>query len=175
MAFFRRKKTNGIALVPFVVTVVIMFCFWVLFSGRFDAFHLFLGIISSLIVAFLSSRLMFTRTFSIRFLKSWVRFVRYLPWLFQQIFIANIHLLYLTFHPRMMKQINPKVIRFDSRLKSDVSRTTLANSITLTPGTITVTTGSDGVYRVHAIDKPSADALPGTMLDKVADIYGENK
>ena len=54
------------------------------------------------------------------------------------------------------------------------SVTTLANSITLTPGTITVTTGSDGTYRVHAIDKPSADALPGEMLDKVADIYGEN-
>ena len=47
-------------------------------------------------------------------------------------------LLYLTFHPRMMELIDPRIIEFDSRLTSDLARTTFANSITLTPGTITV-------------------------------------
>jgi multicomponent Na+:H+ antiporter subunit E len=51
--------------------------------------------------------------------------------------------------------------------------TILANSITLTPGTITVTATADGLFSVHAIDRQSAEALPGTMLAKVADIYGE--
>ena len=51
----------------------------------------------------------------------------------------------------------------------------MANSITLTPGTITVSANSDGVFRVHAIDKASAEALPGKMLDKVTKVFEEEK
>ncbi|MCP4022621.1 MAG: cation:proton antiporter, partial [Desulfobacteraceae bacterium] len=39
--------------------------------------------------------------------------------------------------------------------------------------TITVTANSDGVFRVHAIDRESAVALPGKMLEKVAAVFGE--
>lgn len=103
----------------------------------------------------------------------WLKFILYFPWLFKQIFIANLHLLHLTFHPKMMTLINPKIIRFNTRLKSSVSRTTLANSITLTPGTITVFAGIMGGFAVHCIDDKSGQDLPGTMEDKIANIFDE--
>jgi len=171
---FSPPKKKKKRLVPFILTFVIMFSFWILFSGKFDAFHLGLGVISCLIVSSISSRLLFPKTLSAGLLSCWARFARYLPWLFNQIFIANLHVLYLTFHPRMMDLINPKVITFKSRLKSDVSRTTLANSITLTPGTITIHAGVMGSFAVHCIDDKSGQDLPGPMGDKIADVFDEH-
>ena len=151
-----------------------MSVFWVLYSGRFDLFHLFLGIISCGIVSLLSNRLLFPKPVSARMFLCWPRFASYLPWLFYQIFVANLHVLYLTFHPKMKEMINPKVVRFNSRLKSNVSRTTLANSITLTPGTITISAGIMGSFAVHCIDDPSGRDLPGDMESRIADVFDEH-
>ena len=169
----KRKSKNVFALVPFLLTFIIMACFWLLFSGKFDFFHIFLGVVSCLIVSTVSSRLLFPNALPSSLFKCWLKFAGYLPWLFNQIFIANLHVLYLTFHPRMMDLINPKIIKFNSRLKSDVSRTTLANSITLTPGTITVHAGVMGTFAVHCIDDKSGQGLPGEMEKKIAKVFDE--
>jgi len=158
---------------PFLLTFIIMFGLWILLSGRFDVFHLSLGIISCSIVALFSGDLLFPESKTKGLLLSWVRFVRYIPWLLYQIFLANLHLMYLTFHPRMMELIDPKMIKFRSRLKSDLSLVTFANSITLTPGTITVYVSIDGDFRVHAIDKKSSEGLPGEMEDRIVRAFGE--
>lgn len=167
----RRRKP----FTAFVFTFFIMFVFWVLLSGKFDLFHLSLGIISCAIVAHLSSDLLFHNIdISLSGLVvSWVRFVRYIPWLMYQIFLANLHLMYLTFHPRMMELIDPQIIRFRTRLRGELSRVTFANSITLTPGTITVYLSLDGDFRVHAIDKESREGLPGEMEARIAKAFGE--
>lgn len=167
----RRRKTFA----PFILTFFIMFVFWVLLSGKFDLFHLSLGIISCAIVAHLSSDLLFHNIdISLSGLVvSWVRFVRYIPWLMYQIFLANLHLMYLTFHPRMMELIDPQIIRFRTRLRGELSRVTFANSITLTPGTITVYLSLDGDLRVHAIDEKSREGLPGEMEVRIARAFGE--
>jgi multicomponent Na+:H+ antiporter subunit E len=55
-------------------------------------------------------------------------------------------------------KINPGIVKFDPRLKTDRARMMLANSITLTPGTLTVDVDDDGVFYVHAINLTSADA-----------------
>tara|TARA_B100000614_G_scaffold238118_1_gene236748 strand:+ start:366 stop:941 length:576 start_codon:yes stop_codon:yes gene_type:complete len=159
---------------PFMITFVLMFATWLILSGNFAPLLISLGLISSLIVAWFFHDLLFP-SLTGKHLGIFIKFSAYIPWLIIEIIKANFHLLYLVFHPRMKELIDPHIIDFKTNLESDLAVTTLANSITLTPGTITVTTGSDGSYRVHAIDKPSAEALPGTMLDKVADIYGENK
>ncbi len=169
--FSRARKR----MTPFLVTFFIMFVLWVLLSGKFDAFHLSLGIISCSIVAYFSANLLFeTRTMKVtRLLRSWIRFVRYVPWLMYQIFLANLHVLYLTFHPRMMDLIDPRIIKFRSKLQGDLSRVTFANSITLTPGTITVYVTLDGNFSVHAIDKKSREGLPGEMEKRIARAFGE--
>jgi len=150
-----------------------MACFWLFFSGKFDLFHISLGVASCLIVSAVSSRLLFPNDLPPGLFKCWLRFAAYLPWLFNQIFTANLRVLYLTFHPRMMELINPKVIEFNSCLKSDVSRTTLANSITLTPGTITIHAGVMGTFAVHCIDDKSGRDMPGEMEKKIAKVFAE--
>jgi multicomponent Na+:H+ antiporter subunit E len=169
----KRKLKSQFTLGPFLLTFTIMACFWLLFSGKFDLFHISLGVASCLIVAAVSSRLLFPNALPSGLFKCWFRFLTYLPWLLNQIFIANLHVLYLTFHPRMMELINPKVIQFNSSLKSDVSRTTLANSITLTPGTITIHAGVMGRFAVHCIDDKSGRDMPGEMEKKIAKVFAE--
>ena len=102
----------------------------------------------------------------------WLRFLSYIPWLLYQVFLANIHVMYLVFHPKMMELIDPRIIRFKSTLNNEMSHLIFANSITLTPGTITVNVSIYGNYAVHAIDKKCGLALPGEMEERVARILG---
>lgn len=150
-----------------------MFALWVLLSGKFDSFHLSLGLISCAGVAYFSGDLLFPSRRIRGFPGLWIRFVRYIPWLIYQIFLANLHLIYLSFHPRMMDLIDPKIIKFRSKLQSDISLVTFANSITLTPGTITVYVSIDGDFSVHAIDEKSREGLPGEMEARIARAFGE--
>ncbi|MCF8067852.1 MAG: Na+/H+ antiporter subunit E [Desulfobacterales bacterium] len=144
---------------------------WVLLSGKFDTFHITLGIISSAIIAFFFSDLLFRNLILGRLPRVWFRFIVYIPWLIYQIFLANIHVLYLVFHPRMLELIDPKIIEFRSKLKKEMSILTFANSITLTPGTITVSATVLGKFAVHAIDETSGRALPGEMEKRVERIF----
>lgn len=157
----------------FFLTFLVMFAMWVVFSGRFDAFHLILGVISCSIVAFLSGDLLFPARLGRKLPFVWLRFVGYTPWLLYQIFLENLHVMYLVFHPRMRELIDPKIIEFDSKLSSDVARTTFANSITLTPGTITVHVTAAGKFSVHCIDTESGKPLPGKMEAKIAKVFAE--
>jgi multicomponent Na+:H+ antiporter subunit E len=166
------KKEVGFSFFPFLITFVLMFISWIVLSGKFIPLLLWLGGISSLLIAYFFHDLLFPNM-KPGTIKIFFQFLRYTPWLILEIVKANFHLLYLVFHPRMMDMIDPHIIEFKTNLESDVAITTLANSITLTPGTITVTASSDGAFRVHAIDKPSAASLPGVMLEKVANVFGE--
>ena len=157
----------------FLITFVLMFLTWIVLSGKFDAMLLWLGAFSSFFVAYYFYDLLFP-ILEQGYAGVFFRFFKYVPWLIVEIIKANFHLLYLAFHPRMEELIDPHIITFKTNLKSDIAIATLANSITLTPGTITVTADSDGVFKVHAIDRESAEALPGTMLEKVAGVFGED-
>jgi len=172
-SFDRSSRRRRLLLYPFLATFIIMAGVWVLLSGKFDPFHLSLGLISCAIVAYFSSDLLFSSSKTSGLLGQWVRFARYIPWLLWQIFLANLHVTYLVFHPRMMELIDPKIVKFRSNLRSDLALVTFANSITLTPGTITVYVSIDGDFRVHAIDKKSGEPLPGEMEARVARAFGE--
>ena len=168
------EKNSGlrVSFPNFIVTFVIMFGVWILLSGKFDLFHLGLGLVSCGIVAFISSDLLFPNKVGNLF-KEWLLFARYIPWLIAEIFKAGFHVTYLVFHPRMMDLIDPRIIKFRSKLQSDLSLVTFANSITLTPGTITIYVSVDGDFKVHAIDAASGDPLPGEMEARIAKAFGE--
>ncbi len=160
-------------LLPMVATFVIMAVGWVILSGKFDAFHLSLGAISCAIVAWFSSDLLFPSTEAAKFRIFWLRFLTYVPWLMWQIFKANLWVLYICFHPKMMDKIDPKIITFNSGLTTRIALVTFANSITLTPGTITVDVDMDGNFTVHALDPVSASGLPGEMERRIANVFGD--
>lgn len=174
----QRKSFRPFSLSPsFIFTFLIMFCIWIVLSGRFDGFHLLLGIISSLLVASMSSDFLLPGldTRHARDLpRRWLRFMGYIPWLLYQILIANLHIMYLALHPRMMTLLDPQLIEFKTKLTGNLARTTLANSITLTPGTITVSVSVMGDVIVHAIDQKSAIDLPGEMEARITEVFKES-
>ncbi len=169
---FERSSVKGKNPLSFVLTSIIMFVFWLLLSGEFHFILIFSGIVSSLFVAYISHDLLIGKA-NIRFSTVRIlRFFRYLPWLLKQVALANIDLVYRTLHPRM--PIDPQVIRFDTALKSDIGIAILANSITLTPGTVTIAASEGGQFIVHAIAKePAEDLLAGEMQAKVKRMEGE--
>ena len=160
--------------ISFFLTFILMFGLWIVLSGKFDLLLISLGLISSFIVSFFFYDLLFP-DFAFNYFGIGFRFLKYVPWLLWEIMKANFHLLFIVFHPRLKDLIDPHIIVFKTNLKTDIAIATMANSITLTPGTITVSSDSDGIFRVHAIDKETAEALPGEMLDRVAKIFGEEK
>lgn len=163
-------KTSGSA---YIATFIIMLAVWCLLSGQFDSFHLTLGVLSCALVSFFSADLLFSGPVTGTTVRTIFGFLWYLPWLLYQIWLAALHLLYLSFHPRMLELIDPQVVRFRSRLKSDLAQVTFANSITLTPGTITIYVNLHRDFSVHAIDPFSGDSLPGEMERRIARAFGE--
>jgi len=74
-------------------------------------------------------------------------FLAYLPVFTYYCIVANLQVMYLVLHPDL--PIEPGVVKVKTRLKSKAGRTALANSITLTPGTLTVDVTDDGYLYVH--------------------------
>ena len=147
-----------------VVTFFVMFAFWVVMSGMFDAFHLSLGVVSCLLIAHFSHSLLLYGD-----PKSWGRgffgILFYLPWLFWEILIANLQVTYIVLHPRMLDLIDPQLVRFKTNLKRPISKVTLAQSITLTPGTVTVDIEEDELL-VYALTESGAQSLAGSAMER---------
>ena len=115
----------------------ILFVFWVVFSGHFDALHLALGVACSGLVSLFSADLLFSDPpaaprihHPVADLGHSVAFPSIRAWLVYQIVVANLHMVYLVFRPSALR---PEVVRFRTYLSKEMARVTLANSITLTP------------------------------------------
>ena len=152
---------------------------WLVFSGRFEAKYVIMGILSSGLLAYLNRDLLHfsghpaatgRTNLRLRLATCW-RFLRYLLWLLYSIVMANLQVLWVVVHPRL--PIDPRLLRFRTQHQSSIAQVTLANSITLTPGTITVDL-VDGHYTIHAIMRASAESLlTGEMQNRVAAVFGE--
>ena len=154
----------------FVLTALIMFAFWIFLSGKFSFILLLSGIISSLLVSYMSNDLLIGNgDIKLGFIRT-IRFIRFLPWLLWQIVLANIDLALRTLHPKM--PINPILINIKNNLKSDLGMVILANSITLTPGTVTIDV-NENEFLVHVISEKAAQSLiSGEMQARVKEIEG---
>lgn len=126
-----------------------MFIFWLLLSGKFDLFHVSAGIVCSLAVTLFSGKLAISnpQDRGSIFIEIF-RFTRYILWLIYQIFVSGIDVTKRVLKVNM--NINPGIIKCRPKLKSDVALTILANSITLTPGTMTLDI-VDGEVFIHCL------------------------
>ena len=93
-------------------------------------------------------------------LKRYFWFICYIPVLFYYMLIANLDVVYRVIHPRM--PIRPGIVKVKTRLKSESARTALANSITLTPGTLTVDITDYGYLYIHWINVKEKDLEKAT-------------
>jgi multicomponent Na+:H+ antiporter subunit E len=150
-----------------IATFLVMLAFWIVLSGKLDGFHLSLGVLSSLLVAWFSHDLLFFGGGWRSWMRGLLGLVFYLPGLFWEIVLATLHVAYVALHPRMYDLIDPQIIRFRTRLKKPISKVALAQSITLTPGTITVEF-QDDEFIVYALTQSAADGCPGSLERRVA-------
>jgi len=161
-----------------VIRFLLFMGLWLLLSGHYDAEHLFYGALSVALVLAVNGpvwrspvevdvdedRWEFAPT-----LVNWPRLALYLAWLIKEIAVANVQVASMVLNPKL--PVDPVLVGFRVGLRSPIARTTLGNSITLTPGTLTLEIQEDW-FLVHALAESSAKSLlDGGMQGRVAGVY----
>ena len=147
-----------------------LFGLWLLLSGHYDdPLLLTLGVISSIAVVFIAQRMDVIDHESVP-LRLRFGFIGYLAWLAKEIALANIAVAKIIISPSL--PLSPLLFRVKTSQKTDVGRVTHANSITLTPGTVSVEV-EDGDIIVHAIaGNLASDMAKGGMDRRVTAVEG---
>ncbi|MCH1572151.1 MAG: Na+/H+ antiporter subunit E [Longimicrobiales bacterium] len=124
-----------------------LFGFWLALSGHYTPMLLGFGVGSCGLVVYLSHRMNVIDEEGVP-LQSALRMMMYLPWLLKEVLVANIDVAKVILSPTL--KISPRMVLFHGSQKTDLGRVIYANSITLTPGTIT--TGVNGnEFEIHAL------------------------
>lgn len=143
---------------------LILFGLWVIFNGKWTTEIALLGVaVSGLIYAFTCAFIGLSPRKELRYLRNAGRGLAYLWLLLREIFKANWQVLRLIWSPRM--EVEPELHTFHTKVKSDFGKAILANSITLTPGTITVHVRDD-LFMVHCLDRELADGLEDSEFEQ---------
>jgi multicomponent Na+:H+ antiporter subunit E len=143
---------------------------WLLWSGLFKPLLLGLGLFSCLLTVYLARRMGYfeSKIFALRFRP---RLFGYWAWLAREIARSSLQVARIILTPRM--PISPQVFEIEAKATHPVDQTILANSITLTPGTLALDV-HDGVILVHSLTKSGADELvTGEMNRRVAALREE--
>jgi multicomponent Na+:H+ antiporter subunit E len=140
------------------------FITWCLFNWVPDREHIFAGVFVALIVAFMMGDLVIQRPHRLWYPRRYLSFIfHYVPVFLWEVLKANIDVAYRVAHPSL--PIKPGIVKVKTSLRSDIACTLLANSITLTPGTMSVDIDQDrSVLYVHWIDVRSHDIESATQI-----------
>ena len=141
---------------------VVLYAFWILLSGMFTPFLLACGLGASVEVALLAWR-MELADLEGQPIHLAAGALSYWPWLAKEIAVSGWRVTRIILHPRL--PLSPVLVRFRPSQESTVGLVTHANSITLTPGTITVEAERDG-FLVHALTRDAGQALAGSEMDR---------
>lgn len=154
----------------FLITFLSVLIFWIMLSGEFSAILLGFAVLYSLIVAYFTHDL-FVEKFRNYSLKHFIKLLFYIPWSLWQIVIANIQIVRIVLDPKL--PIDPDTVRCKTDLKTDLGLTILGNSITLTPGTVTLDI-ENGEILVHAICSEHKQEIIDRVIEKkVLQIEGD--
>ena len=141
---------------------LIFFLIWVIFNGQFTPEIAVFGlIIAGLMYAFICKFMGYKPRADIIMAKKFFYLIQYVFILVKEIVKANFAVIRMITSSRY--ELEPAVVRFETDLKSAPARIMLANSITLTPGTITVSLTGDE-YVVHCLDKSLAEGINSSIF-----------
>ena len=135
-----------------IILFLVAFLGWCLLNWVPDSQHIIVGVFVAAVVAFLTGDLFVTRPHVLKHpWRYWYFIAYYLPVFLWELIKANVDVAYRVLHPDL--PISPGIVKVKTTLKSDTALTFLANSITLTPGTMSVDIDRDkGVLYIHWID-----------------------
>jgi multicomponent Na+:H+ antiporter subunit E len=150
-----------------ITLTILSFVIWFLLvwpfdpvDGTLDLQSIIAGVIVAVLVGLyfgdkIDRKLQLTNVFKRIF---WI--IVYIPVFFWYVVVANLDVVYRVIHPDM--PIHPGIVKVKTTLKNPAGRTMLANSITLTPGTLTVDIGDDDYLYIHWINVKSDDIEEAT-------------
>lgn len=137
--------------------LVLFFVLWIVFNGRVTLEIVLFGIgIAALMFCFICRFMDYSVKKELHAYRNLLRGLAYVLLLVWEIIKANFGVMRLIVSSKYV--IEPRLVSFKTDLKSDTLRAVLADSITLTPGTITVTLQEDE-YLVHCLDKDMAEGM----------------
>lgn len=141
---------------------LLLFIIWIMFNGAITLEIVLFGLaISALILFFMCKFLNHSIKKELLLYKLAPQIIAYMLVLIKEVVFANLSTARLLLTPKLESQ--PQVFSFTSDLKSDFCKTMLANSITLTPGTITVDV-IDNQYKIHCLDPDLAEGIEESVF-----------
>ena len=146
-----------------VILFIFGFLVWMGLSWPPDIQHALIGVIVAVFIAYMTGDMFVTRPHVFKHPQRYFWFLYYIPVFLWECFKANIDVAYRVIHP--LVPIKPGIVKVKTKLKTDTALTFLANSITLTPGTLTVDIDKEkGTLYIHWIDVTNQD------IDKATEI-----
>jgi len=136
---------------------------WMLMSGIFEPLLLGLGVASVLLTVWIAHH-MDVVDHEGHPVHLGLRGLFYFPWLFFEIVKANLDVAKIILSPKM--NIQPHIFKTKASQVSDVGLTTYANSITLTPGTVTIAMNNDTTFEVHALTVAAREGVETLEMDR---------
>ncbi|NKB44638.1 MAG: cation transporter [Alphaproteobacteria bacterium] len=141
---------------------IVLLVFWLTLSGHYTTFLITAGVISAVAIALLAYRMDISDREG-HPIHLGLASITYWPWLVWQIILSALNVTRIIINPNL--PISPTLTRVTMTQKTDVARVTYANSITLTPGTISVDVEGDEIL-VHAITSDNASDLEAGDMDR---------
>ena len=140
---------------------IVLASFWWLWSGHTEPLIVGLGLASCVWVTWLARRMDAIDGGEASY-RLGLRPLLYVPYLLWEIVKSNLHVARVILDPRL--PVSPQLVRMPTTQRTDLGRVVLANSITLTPGTLTLDLRDDEVL-VHALTGEAADGLRTGEMD----------
>lgn len=140
---------------------LLLLLFWIILCEKFNVEVLIIGIVVTATVTYLNRK--FLPSGKVRIGKLTL-YALYLLLLLKEIILANISVAKIVMSPRI--KVSPCIVRLKTRLKSSLHRAILANSITLTPGTLTLQLNDDELV-VHCLMKEYIPDLVHSKFEKL--------
>ncbi len=145
-----------------LILLFVLAAVWLLWSGLFQPLLLGLGLFSCFLTYLLVRRMGYLedRLFALRYS---FRLLGYWAWLVREVLRSSLDVARIVIDPRL--PISPRVLQLKATSKHPVDQVILANSITLTPGTLALHL-HEGVIKVHTLTETGARDLTSGEMDR---------
>lgn len=170
-------KIVGSGKVHCLKVFLMMFATWLVLSGHFEAKYIIMGLGTAIAATWLAMPVLYMKgkhsdKYYFVFDVNLFAYVIYWVWLLNEVRKASMDVATSVMRPEM--DIDPKFFGFRVGYDNPMAHATLANSITLTPGTITLHVTEDGEYAIHSLTSGAYEGLlEGGMQERIAKLFGE--
>lgn len=143
--------------------VYLYLLFWIVISQNAKIETLCIGIIISLLVATLNKDLMGNNR-KVNFRKNSILWISYTILMLKEILVSNLNVAKIVLSPKIV--ISPQIVTIKTKIKSDFHKTIFANTLTLTPGTLTISMDGDKID-VHCLKGEYSRDLTNSAFEKI--------